>query len=248
MKSYLMPIALTIAACISWPSFAQKTEVYLSLSSGLFSFNGTSATRTDRITVNANPYIPYETNPNAYTSNPTGKIPEFSYGASGQIQRVSSRSFIFGIGLGYENLRSSVRVDQVIFTQNIAPISEAATGKIILSNQFLNVSPYLGYRIKINEISLDLTAGMDVGYLMNSREEGKAKTITDYVITTYYNRDWGIDFDVRAKMQATVSYRRFGIYAGYAQGIPNYYGEMDCGNSEARSRMIRLGLVYKIKG
>lgn len=248
MKNYFTPIALSIAACISLPSFAQKTEVHLSLNSGLSSFNGPSATRTDRITVNANRYVPYETRPNAYTSNTVGKIPEFSYGASGQIQRVTSRSFIFGIGLGYENLRSSVRVDKVIFTQNITPISEAATGKIILSNQFLNVFSYLGYRIKMNEILLDLTTGVDVGYLMNSREEGKAKTVTDYIITTYYNRDWDIDFDVRAKLQATVSYHRFGIYADYAQGIPNYYGEMDCGDSEARSRMVRLGVTYKIKG
>ncbi len=247
MKKYFTILAFVLAAGCALPSFAQKTEVHVSLNSGLFSFAGPSAVRATSIITDSYVLTPLSGNTSGYTNSVAGKLPGTSYGLSTQMQRVSRRNFIIGIGLGYEDLRSKVLINEASIDAGITYYSRDAEGKTILSNQFINATPYLGYRIKMREVALDLTAGFDVGYLLNSKEIGKAKT-ADLVVTTSRDRDWGIDFDVRPKAQIAISFQKFGTYAGYAVGIPNYYGEMACGNSKAYSRLMRFGVTYKIKG
>lgn len=248
MKKLFTTLTLVLTAVFAGHSLAQKTEVYISVNSGLFSFTGPSASKTSQINTDYFLAAPLAKEVTGSTNSVLGKLPGFSYGVSGQIQRVSRDNFISGVSIAYEDLRSKVRIDKVLIINNIVTISENAVGKAILSNQFLNLSPYLGYRIKINQISLDLTAGLDVGYLLSSKEKGEAKTITDRVATTSREREWGINLDVRPKLQAAALYRRIGVYACYAKGLSNYYNEFIGGNFEARSQLMRFGVNYKIKG
>ncbi len=244
MKKHFAILVLAAATCIPLTSFAQKTEVFLSLNSGLFSFAGPSAVRTSQINANYQISDPLSKSVTGYTNSTAGSLSGFSYGISSRIQQVTRGNFIVGAGIGYEDLRSKVLIDEV----SASPTSETATGKSILSNRFVNASPYLGYRIKMKQVSLDLTAGLDVGYLLKSNEKGEAVTVSGQTITTNRERDWGINFDLRPKVQAAIMYQRFGVYAGYTLGLRNYYNEFDGGNFNAHSRMVRFGATYKIKG
>ncbi|GHB59817.1 outer membrane beta-barrel protein [Persicitalea jodogahamensis] len=246
MKKYLTILALILTAAFADSSLAQKTEVYISANSGLFSFTGPSASRTSQINTDYFLSAPLAREVTGYTNSVLGKLSGLSYGISSHIQRVSRGNFISGIGLSYEDLRSKVLIDKVIVTNNIAPIPENAVGKTILSNRFVNISPYLGYRIKRDQISLDLAAGFDLGYLLRSYEEGKAETVSDRVATTSLEREWGINLDVRPKLQATVQYQRTGVFASYARGLSNYYNEYDGGDFKATSQMTRFGITYRV--
>ena len=120
-------------------------------------------------------------------------------------------------------------------------------GQTILSNHFVNASPYLGYRIDSKTVEFDLTAGLEVSYLLGVRERGKAVS-NGAIYRTSQARDTGINFDVRPKLQLSATHKKVGLYVGYAHGLPNYLPGYDGGNLEARSRLIRFGIVYKIKG
>lgn len=226
-------VALNVTAV-----FGQKTELYGALNSGLFSFRGASASKVSSIKV---PQIG-----SPATSQPYGAKNGLTYGVSLKSQRVSKRNFIVGIELGYDNLRSKVSIVQV-YTDVILPRPDRNLGKTILSNHFVNASPYLGYRLGTKPVSIDLTAGLEVGYLLGSWEKGKA---AGNQITYRASRDRTPEnrFDLRPRLQLSATCKRLGLYAGYAHGLTNYLAGYDGGNPEARSRLIRFGLWYKIKG
>lgn len=236
MKRAFLLIVLT---CLNLTfGFGQKTEFYGSLNSGLFSFRGVSASEVSAMTV---PQIG-----SPATSKPYGAKSGLAYGVSLRRQRVSRRNVIAGIELGYDNLRSKVSIVQV-YTDVILAQSDRDLGQTFLSNHFIEASPYLGYRLGSKFVSIDITVGLEVGYLLSSWEKGKA---AGNQITYRSSRDRTPEtrVDIRPRLQLSATYKKIGLYAGYAYGLPNYLSGYDGGNPEARSRLIRSGVLYKIKG
>ena len=230
-------------------SFGQKTEVFLSLNSGLSSFSGPGASETSAL-VTIPGYGGLYENFEDYTANPFSTGKALFYGLSAQFQRVFRGNFIAGISVGYENIRSKTLIDKITWISDPGSYSENAIGKMILSNHFAGLTPYLGYRIGSEQISLDLTGGVDVGYLIKSKEDGEAETTRDLIASTDHTNELDMKVDARPRIQLTANYRQFGVYAGYSRGLSNYVTDYVNynGTYRAHSELFRFGILYKIKG
>lgn len=232
---------LLLTALITSFSFGQKTESILALNANLFSFQGYSAEKSSQINLSTD-------GATGYTNNPFGGQNGVSYGASYQIQRVSRRNFIAGISVGYENLRSKTTLNAVNgYNKQTGTYQDVASGQTYLSNNQLNAFPYVGYRIGLQQVSVDLTAGLDVGYLLSSKEIGKATDTNGKTYSTSIDRT-GLKTDVRPRAQITVFYKRVGAYTSYAYGLSNYKSGWVGGRNDCTSTVIRFGVMYKIKG
>ncbi len=221
----------------NYNAFGQNTEFGISLNSGLFSFQGPSAEKETSIN--------YSDQKNkSYTNNPFGSKNAVDCGLSIYLQRINKKKFILGIDLGYENLRSKISINQVSYHEDAGPISYKAHGKTIFSHHFINLYPYIGYRIKIKKYSLDLSAGSDLAYCLLAYERGSAKSEFGTKYKTSKNRST-IRFDFRPRIQATFNYKKYGLYAAYSNGLVNYQSGYVGGINECYSSIIRFGLNYK---
>lgn len=223
-------------------SFAQKTEINLLLNSGLSSYGGPNAYKVTALN------SPRAGITSGYTNHPYGSKSTLAYGFSGEIKRITSASLLFGLNVGYEVLGSRIKIDRVfgVPVANGGIGTVEADGNTTLHYGFLNAHPYLGYRFKGQAVSFDLSGGFDFAYTLSGKEKGKAKAKDGSVYTTSVENKH-IDWDFRPRMQLTANYNRVGIYAGYSYGLINYTGGYACGSSEVFSRVIRLGLLYKLK-
>jgi hypothetical protein len=237
MKKLFLLLLTTLTINLA---FGQTTESILALNSGLFSFQGYSAEKTSQINWPGDGSI-------GATNNPFGAKNGLSYGVSYQIQRVSRSNFIAGVSIGYENLRSKTTIDGINKPDNSGSFREVASGQTYLSNNQLTAFPYLGYRVGIRQVSVDLTGGLDIGYLLSSTENGKATGANGKTYSTSLDRT-GIKTDIRPRAQVAVFYRRVGAYTSYAYGLSNYKSGWVGGRNECNSTVIRFGVLYKIKG
>ena len=253
--------------------YAQKIEVTVQANSGLFKYSGQSATNSSYL----NQTPDGKTN---YTNNPYGNENALSYGFSVQTQLVLKSGFLFGLQAGYDVLRSKVNLTGIYiynyqyyyflpFTSAVAyytpPPTGNGTGATYLQDQFINLSPYIGYRLHIKNVSLDVLPGMDIGLNISSYDKGKL-TITDEfnyagpppLFTSVmvnkgavYQTDYKLPDapkDIRLKLGLAATYKRFGITASYARGLTNYEKNMDSdgNNYNAESRLFRFGINYRI--
>lgn len=106
VKNFLL--SLTMAVLVT-SSFAQKTEFYTALNSGLFSFRGVSAVSSTQINAYRSDFSPLTT----YTNNPYGNKNGLCAGVSVGVKRVFKSKLIVGTELGFELLRSRVDIDTV---------------------------------------------------------------------------------------------------------------------------------------
>ncbi|MCO5950124.1 hypothetical protein [Mucilaginibacter flavidus] len=231
--------------------YAQKIEFSVQANSGFFRYAGKSAT--------AESYI-HQGQPKIsnYTNNPYGNKSGFGYGAGLQGQFVSKGGFIAGLQAGYEALKSKVDINGILlyntsydylpganFVQ--APPVDAR-GETYLKNKFLNVSPYIGYRIGLKNIKLDLMPGIDLGFTLTTYENGKATTTdgNNTTVQTGLKHDKA-PTDVRIKFGAALIYNRVGLNASYAHGLTNYQGNIiGDANFEAHSELMRFGVSYRL--
>jgi hypothetical protein len=238
MKTLVVLLLITTQATNL--SVGQSTESILALNSGLFSFHGVSAEKTSQINLASN-------GSSGYTNNPFGAKNGLSYGLSYQIQHISRGNFITGISVGYENLRSKTTIDRVNGYDNTGTFQEVVAGQTYLSNNLINAFPFLGYRIKRNQFSIDLIGGLDIGYLLSSREKGEATGVNGKTYSTSLDRT-GIKTDLRPRVQLAVFYGKIGAYAGYAYGLSNYRSGWVGGRNECNAELIRFGILYKMNG
>lgn len=220
-------------------SFAQKTETRISFNSGLFSFTGQSAQSAT--------FINYDdATKSGYTNNSYGSKKALCYGFSFQRKRIASWNFIIGYDAGYEVLRSKISINQIAGYDSNSNSSYAASGKSFSNFAFVNFFPYIGYRIKAKNISLDITGGFELALKLKSWESGNAKASNGTKIQMSSNNSGSNLFDIRRRIQVAVNYKRISPYIGYSVGLINYITGKSGGNYEAYSRMIRVGIGYKI--
>lgn len=232
MKKLLFTI---IALCCLNLSYGQKTEIRVSLNSGLFSFAGESAQSVTGINYN-------ELTNSGYTNNPYGSRGRLGIGLSGNIKRLSTKNRIVGADLGYEWLRSKIKINH-IYTY---PESLDAKGRTYLNANFLNLFVFMGYRLPVNKINFDFTGGADIAYCLSSKEDGRA-TATDGTKFITSTERKTISFDIRPRIQISANYNKTGAYIGYSFGLANYKSDYDGGTNECYARLLRFGFTWQIK-
>lgn len=235
MKIYTQ---LFLVFLFTFKAAGQQTEFGISLNSGLFSFRGPSSEKTTSINLLA-------IQSKSYTNNPYGSKNGLLYGLSINLQRITKKKLIFGLNLGYENLRSKISINHAFYLDDTGTITIDVTGKTNLSHHFINLHPYFGYRVKLKKYSLDFSVGSDLAYCLLAYERGSAKTKFGAPIKTSKNRST-IRFDFRPRIQATFNYKKYGLYAAYSNGLVNYQSGYVGGINECYSRMFRFGLTYKL--
>lgn len=244
-------LALTLSAFfIVTGLHAQKIEFSVQANSGLFHYSGKSAVAVSYIYQGAS-----ETS--GYTNNPYGNKNGFGYGVALQGQFVSKGGFIAGLQAGYEILKSKVDINGILlnsldylpganFVQS-PPVE--AKGETYLKNKFVNISPYVGYRVNLKKVKLDLMPGIDLGFGLSTYENGKATTTdgSNITVQTDLKRDKA-PTDVRLKFAAALVYNRFGLTASYAHGLTNYLADI-IGDADfkAHSELMRFGVSYRLK-
>lgn len=227
--------------CLSY-TFAQ-TEINLALNSGLFSYRGSSAEKTsfmNHVSSNVN---------NTYTNSIFGAKNAISYGLSVNLKQLLFKNrFILGLDVGVERLRSKVSIDRISgYNVSITPsnYNYSASGESFLNTDFINLHPNIGYRMHANQVKFDLTAGFDVGFITKATEKGSAVDKNGTTYTSLQDRK-GLKTDLRARFELAATYKKAGIYAGYAHGLSNYMNGWIGGSPEATSKFIRFGLTYRI--
>jgi hypothetical protein len=250
-KLYLILFTLFLAAQLH----AQQFELSFQANSGLFHYSGNSASPTSIII--EGPATPKQN----YTNNPYGNKNAFSYGADVQAQYVSKGGFIVGAQAGYDILRSKTNITS-IFPYEIEPElstynlldyypfnpSLPAKGSTILQDQFINLSPYIGYRIKTKKINIDLMPGVDIGLGINSNDKGKAIATNGTVYEVDY-KEVKPPMDIRLKFGIAANYKKWGITASFAHGLTNYTGDLLNDSPiiyKAQSELLRFGISYRI--
>lgn len=235
MKNRLLTLLFSI---LILSGFSQSTELTARINSGLFSFSGESAEGTEQINYNL------ETE-RGYTNNPYGNRPALSYGVSANISRLTKSNIKLGLDFGYEVLRSKIEINSLWLFSDIINENIDAHGQTYINSSFVNIFPSLGYRTSIRSTSLDFDIGLDMANCLSSTEKGEA-TSNAGTYTTEVDRKT-IEIDIRGRVQLTVSKNKTGGYLGFSQGIRNYKEGFAGGTNIVFSRMVRFGLLYKIK-
>lgn len=233
MKKMLFTI---IALCFLNTSYGQTTEIRVSLNSGLFSFTGESVESVTGINYS-------ERTNSGYTNNPYGSRGGLGIGVSGNVKRLSTNNSIIGVDLGYELLRSKIKINKIY--GHLGNLD--AKGKTYLNANFLNLHVFMGYRLPVNNINIDFTGGADIAYCISSKERGRATASDGKEFNTSTERKT-INFDIRPRIQISANYNKTGAYIGYSFGLANYTSDYDSGGKETcYARLLRFGLTYRIK-
>jgi hypothetical protein len=176
------------------------------------------------------------------------------YGLSFSFKKITKKNYFFGVDIGYEILRSRAEITKLYeFIPNPSGVgynvvTHSITGIAYRNNTFLNTYQFLGYRWKYKKINFDLTVGMDIGYFINTKESGFAKKSDGTNYTIFYPRLYKyMDSDFRPRFQLSSSYKKFGLYFGYAYGISDYLKGNTLNYGTITSQVIRFGVIYKLK-
>ena len=217
-------------------SYAQKTELRVSLDSGLSAFGGKSAESSSFI-------LDSETIGYGYTNNPYGSKNALSYGVSLNLKRITKVNFIYGIGAGYENLRSKTSLTSVFKYEEA--IAVPVSGETFMNVNTINVNPFAGYRFNAHTFPIDLVAGLDIANILSAKEKGDATDVSGNKYTTSRDRKT-ISTDLRPRIQISTDYKKFGLYLGYSFGLNNYRDGYVGGTNEAYSKIFRFGVTYQV--
>lgn len=250
MKKYFLVLLVFLAFN---SLYGQKIEISVQANSGLFHYSGNGTASASFINQG-------QSQRQDYTNNPYGNKNGFSYGINIQAQHISKSGFIMGVQGGYDILRSKVDITGYFpFYISVFPFANSfaavyplpAKGQTFLENRTVNLSPYLGYRVKFKNISLDVLPGIDIAFNLSSYDKGKATSVNPpanqapETYQTHFKRP-DAPTDIRLRLGLAANYKRIAINISYANGLTNYEKNMTGSNLNARSELIRFGIAYKL--
>ena len=254
MKQLLQKICWLSVAVIAFGfnCKAQKLELSAGLNTGASNITGLLATSESYYNVNY--YIENKYN----TGSIYGHKLTFSYGAYIKAQLVTLSGFIAGADGGYEVLRSKIDLTSVQKTlyfinylsapPDIPTGNTPAKGNVILTNQFINLSPYAGYRVKANHVNIDLIAGTEIGFALRSSQQIKVESPDHFNITYVVSKP---PTDIRLRGGIAINYKLVALNLSYARGLTNYFKGypylQDAAYGKAYSQVIRMGVSYRIR-
>ncbi|RTQ46506.1 hypothetical protein EJV47_21365 [Hymenobacter gummosus] len=121
------------------------------------------------------------------------------------------------------------------------------SGRTHLINEFVNVHPFVGRRFGLGKaLSVDVSAGADLGLLLHSQEKGRATDEQGQTLSSNLERPQP-GLDVRPRLNLTTYYKRAGLSLGYSHGLTNYRRSWVGGVNEAYAQVWRLGVVYRLR-
>ena len=211
------------------------------LNSGLSKFSGESAQSSTFMFYN----IVQE---DGHINSPYGNQFGILYGASITGARITESQFKYGAELGYEMLSSKAEIESVYVHGTSQNANIDAEGGVFLNSNFITLFPHAGYRFLFPHGHWDIDAGLEVGYCLDITEEGTAITELREFETSLARKT--IDWDLRPRIQASITYQNFGTYAGFSKGLVNYQSAVGGNANSAYSNIIRFGLLYewRLKG
>jgi hypothetical protein len=218
------------------PSAAQHTEWSVQIPSGIFSFGGAGSASSSAYLISDVGSIPN------YTNNPYGTGSAYSYGLVVNVQRITKSNLIFGLQAGYESLSSKLKVASILGGLVSLTVKD---GKSILTNQFINIHPFVGKRVKIvNHIDTDVTVGFDFALGLNSTEHATISTDQGITFSTSGKRT-APNLDFRPRVEILNYYKKIGFCLGYSYGLTDYMGGIVGLDGNVFSRLIRIGIAYR---
>ena len=222
-------------------TYGQKLEVGVQLNSGFSRFGGEAAASETKFI-----YYPTHPGPKGITEKSYGSRLSATYGVLAQVQQVFSNNFLVGAQAGVESLRSSVDINRVEEYRNNALRVFEAEGSTKRRYDLINVAPYVGRRINAGAFDVDVTLGTDLGLAFYAEENAKATYANGEEASSKYELSTP-KVDIRPRVGATAYYNSFGLSLSYAHGLTNYMQNYDGANPEVYMRVLRVGLIYKIK-
>ncbi len=232
MKTFILIFLLLLPAT----TFAQKSQVAFHAGTGLFSYGGESATRSSFINLGDVPSV------SSYTNNPYGKSSAFSYAFGVQLQRFTSKDFIYGIQLSYESLASKLTLDYA-YGDIAWSIRE---GETTLRTNFINVFPSIGQRVKlIKGIDSDFLLGADFALALSAEEKYNLTTDQGDKLSGQNARHTP-SFDFRPRIEFVTYYQNIGLSIGYSHGLTNYQSNLDGANRQVNARYLRFALSFRL--
>jgi hypothetical protein len=233
MKNILR-ILFTIAS--AGDVFAQTTEYSVQVGSGLFSYGGKSAASATSVSISDVSSLPHDVH------HVFGKKSGLSYGIYAQMQTITKKNYIRGVRLGFNRLSSKANVTSFANMVGYGP----ADGKVIASSQVVQLNPYFGYRIQIKKMHVDLTGGINGGYILTNRYHLTVEGRNYAIDQKEPNQMSNTKFDFGPGAGVSIGYRKIALSADYFHGLVNYLGEFDAANREIYSRYLRFGISYQI--
>lgn len=229
--------------------FAQKAELSVFANGGLFNYTGIGTAQQSVIIVPV-----YSNNP-SYTANPYGSKRNFSYGGGLQFKMVFKPGIIAGLQGGYDVLKSRVDINIIgVYTTNPAFTSYAiyqpspnATGHTTLQSNYINLAPFIGYRVLNGKYKLDILPGLDIAYGLKSHENGTATMRSDgKVYTTDLNHPKPPN-DIRLRLGIEAGFRKIAVMVSYAGGTRIQERQVNSYDDyKMHSRLLRFGLSYRL--
>ncbi len=241
MKKVLLVVFLFLYKNVNAQHFELSFQTY----GGLFHYSGGTTSTESAVNLASINGI-YSSN------NPFGSNNAFSYGFCAQASIIKKSGFMFGLKAGYEVLRSSLNITSVFYNNYYLGNNNydvflsnqiAANGQTILTSTQIVLNPFVGYRIKINKIKVDLMPGLDIGFNLKGTETDQAKDVTGKSYTTSFSIN-NVPTDIRIKFGTAVNYQRYGLTAGFSQGLTNL--NRNVANNSANSEFLQLGISYKL--
>lgn len=147
---------------------------------------------------------------------------------------------IYGIGISFEELKTKVKITEANLGSTLTLL---VNGNSTLRNDFITLSPYIGQRLNDLKISIDLLVGLDLGFCLLSKEEGRISPNPESLPNVDNNLQRPV-LDLRPRAQIKLLYNRYGFICGYSLGLINYQEEA---NLKAYNRLLRVGLSYQLK-
>ncbi|WP_201981547.1 hypothetical protein [Hymenobacter rubidus] len=239
-KYFLFPFLPLLALAV--PGAAQDTEIIGRVGVGLMQFAGKDAVATSQLN-----YTSYNGYTAGYTNSPYGSQLGTGISLAGRLQQVSAWGGMFAFDLGYDWLRTHTGISALNYYDGVSNTARPATGTISLASNHLAAFLGLGYRLKTAVVDIDLLAGPEVAYAFDFREKGSG--------TYDGSQAWNIDndrwerqiVDPRLRGDATVWFHRFGVNASYSYGFRNYQSGVVGASPMVYSRILRLGLAYRLR-
>lgn len=231
---------LSLFTFISHFALAQ-TEFGVSFNSGVFSFKGASTASVSFLNVSTGTYG------RTYANDPYGTKSALGYGLSLNVKHILKGNFLVGLDVGYERMAGKVAIEQVAVSNGASNLAYNANGYRKQNLDFINLNPSFGYRIHVNPIAIDLTAGMDFGLILKAEENGTitAENGTKFSGTTDRKN---LKTDVRPRVQLAAKFKKYGAYLGYSYGLSNYMnGYIGTSTNDVSSRIWRFGISYFLK-
>ncbi|WP_375415920.1 hypothetical protein [uncultured Hymenobacter sp.] len=237
------PLLLGLLLALAGPAAAQHTELIGRAGLGLLRFDGRDAARVSTVNYGG------DFEEGGYTNNPYGRRLGTGFGLAARGPRVGPRRGLVALEVGYDWLRSRTDIAYVDYFDQFGIARYAATGTTHLLTNHIGAFLGLGRRfgLKSKNINLDVLAGPEAAFVVVLYEKGSGTFNGAARWRTDRPRN-GATADVRLRADLTAWHRRLGLTASYSHGLSNYRRNLDGLDQQLYSRVLRLGLAYRLRG